>query len=124
MKVSFDYDDTLSIEFVQSYAELLVSRGIDVWIVTARHADGKNGDIYNTAGKLGIPKERIVFTDMKPKATFFKGSNFIWHLDDRANELTAINNNTNVKGVWVLDDRTWMGTCERLIKYHQSSPEL
>ena len=122
MKVSFDYDDTLSLGFVQSYAELLVTKGVDVWIVTARHEDphqepehGKNRDIYNTAGKLKIPKERIVFTSTKPKATFFKGTDFIWHLDDRIDELKFINQHTEVKGIWVLDKRTWMGTCERLL---------
>lgn len=36
MKVSFDFDDTLSKPKVQEYAKELINRGIEVYIVTAR----------------------------------------------------------------------------------------
>ena len=122
-KVSFDFDATLSEPFVQDYAKMIIERGVEVWIVTARHPDdhmdniyGKNRDLFNVAKKLGIREERIVFTELKPKYIFFKtNDDFTWHLDDKAEELTAINVHTKVKGVWVLDKRTWMGTCERLL---------
>lgn len=120
---SKESDQTLTEPLVQDYAKMLIDRGVEVWIVTARYPEehednkyGKNKDLFDVAKKLGIRKERIVFTELKPKYTFFKiNDDFTWHLDDKAEELTAINVHTQVKGIWVLDKRTWMGTCERLL---------
>ena len=39
MKVSFDFDSTLSRKDVQSFAKELVDRGLEVWIVTSRFDD-------------------------------------------------------------------------------------
>ena len=39
MKVSFDFDGTLSRKDVQEYAKSLVNSGLEVWIVTSRFDD-------------------------------------------------------------------------------------
>ena len=39
MKVSFDFDGTLSRKDVQNFAKSLVNTGYDVWIVTSRFDD-------------------------------------------------------------------------------------
>lgn len=121
MKVSIDFDGTLSLDFVQLYAQHLMLRGIEVWIVTSRLNDENapnedwNTDLYRVAKKLKIPKEHIIFTNSELKFNYLKDKNFIWHLDNDVKELTPINNHTDVKGIYVLDKKTWLGTCERLL---------
>jgi len=120
-KISVDFDGTLTIDFVQLYIQNLIQRGIEVWIVTSRLDDENapneewNVDLYRVAKKLKIPKEHIIFTNSEQKFKTLRGKDFIWHLDNDANELTKINNNTEVKGIYVLDKNTWIGTCERLL---------
>lgn len=99
MKVSFDYDETLSRRDIQSFAKELIAMGHEVWIVTMRfkteeelirynreHNDtmpwAENDDLFRTAHELGIPEERIVFTNWEWKSVFLKDQDFLWHLDD------------------------------------------
>jgi hypothetical protein len=87
IKVSFDFDGTLERESIQRYAKELVERGHEVWIVTSRFGDEEryktffmtttpvgltNADLFDIAAKLGIPRERVHFTDMDDKWPFFK----------------------------------------------------
>lgn len=121
MKVSVDFDGTLTIDLVQLYIENLIQRNIEVWIITSRLHEKNapnedwNVDLYRVAKKLKIPKEHIIFTNSEDKYKTLLNKDFIWHLDDNVKELTNINNNTNVKGIYVLDKNTWIGTCERLL---------
>lgn len=97
VKVSFDYDETLSRVEVQAFAKELLDAGYEVWVVTMRfesraemvryHNDEGmlwegNDDLFQTAKTLGIPSERIVFTNLSWKSEFLKGKGFLWHLDD------------------------------------------
>ncbi len=131
LRVSFDFDETLSREYVQSYARELVERGIEVWIVTSRFGDDEryksffqtttpvdltNKDLFETAARLGIPKERIHFTDMDDKWPFMKYYHeFLWHLDDDWLENKNILKNTKTKAINSLGSN-WKGKCERIIK--------
>jgi hypothetical protein len=105
IKVSFDFDDTLSRHDVQDLANDLINQGIEVWIVTSRFTEERSGnkfdnkDLFKVAEKLNIPKERIVFTNTNPKADFFDGKDFLWHLDDDEWELIEINSRTEVKAL-------------------------
>lgn len=111
MKVSFDFDNTLSKTEVQDFAKSLISKNIEVWIVTARYDDdnyhkvwykyGSNISLYDVANRLGISRDRIKFMNMESKSKFLNGKGFIWHLDDdyiELNELRA----TDVIGIDVL----------------------
>jgi hypothetical protein len=97
MKVSFDFDHTLSRPQVQEYARELIERGIEVWIVTSRFGDIKkyndffdttvfmtlnHDDLWEVVKDLGIPKERVIFMNMEPKENYLKDKGFAWHLDD------------------------------------------
>ena len=122
-KVSFDFDDTLSKRRAQSFAKALIARGVEVWIVTSRYSDlrrggwdqkGYNDDLWEVADRLGIPSNRVVFTDQKPKADFFLGSDFVWHLDDDPVELEEINEQTSVPAIDVKGS-FWINKCVELL---------
>ena len=82
MRVSFDYDATLSRKDVQEFAKKLVSRGIEVWIVTSRFDDetakekawwwikDQNNNLFEVADECGIRRENIKFTNMESKSIF------------------------------------------------------
>lgn len=117
-RVSFDYDGTFSQRKVQDYAKELIKRGVDVWLVTARPDDDNpnnwdNTEIYLAAREVGIPIEKIVFTNLRPKATYFKNNVFIWHLDDSEFELLTMR--PYVKGIDVIRDKNWRIKCDSLI---------
>jgi hypothetical protein len=66
MKVSFDFDSTLSRRDVQEFAKQLVISGLEVWIVTSRFDDvtamsknwhwikGQNQKLFDIAEDCGI----------------------------------------------------------------------
>lgn len=123
MKVSFDFDDTLSRESVQKYAKSLIEKGIDVWVTTSRISDKEtdwvkdwNNDLYEVADNLCIPREKIRFTDGTDKFEFFKEEDFIWHLDDDWIENRMINTFTKTKGISHIGSGNWIGKCNRLIR--------
>lgn len=57
MKVSFDYDGTLSTKDGRDMAKKLINDGDDIWIISAR--DSKEGMI-EVADELGIPLSRVI----------------------------------------------------------------
>jgi hypothetical protein len=112
MKVSFDYDGTLDQEEVLDYAKELIETGHELWIVTMRHANRKDGnkDIYSLAQDLDVPESRIIFTEGKLKAEWFGNkSGFAFHLDDCE---WQCNNLKNVLGVYYEPDGGWKSTCD------------
>ena len=123
MKVSFDFDGTLDRPVLQEYAKELLARGIEVWIVTARLSDEEapsdswNLDLYKVAIEVGIDLNNVVFTPHKDKYHFFKGKDFVWHVDDSWTEIGLINRFTKMRGISVFGTCMWKEKCEReLIK--------
>lgn len=116
MKVSFDFDGTLSKPVVQKIAKTLVNAGIEVWIVTRRYdsvekyedsfleyydiyrdnLEEAHNNLFKVADEVGIPRDRIKFTNMEYKYTFFKGTDFNWHLDDDFEDVSRINSKTKI----------------------------
>lgn len=121
MKVSFDFDGTLTINSVEKYAKELVERGIDVWIVTSRLGFGKeptpkwNDDLFKIAEYVGIKKEHIHFCCMENKSIFLKDKGFVFHIDDDNIELKFIKKHTNVKPVYLFGNRNWRKDCETIL---------
>ena len=109
MRVSFDFDSTLSRKVIQDYAKELINDKVEVWICTSRPSDekalelwksiGYNEDIFKVAKELKIPKDKIIFTNYHNKIDFLRDKGFIWHLDDDAIELSFF------KGEKVIDSR-------------------
>lgn len=125
-KISFDFDSTLSRKVVQDFAIKLIGLGCEVWIVTSRFDDapeniteehpswmkafkvaGINNDVREVADSLNIPRERIVYTNMDLKAEYFKGKDFVMHLDDDWVELNHINMHTETIGISVFANNNW-----------------
>lgn len=97
MRISFDFDSTLSRLDIQEIADDFINRGHDVHVTTSRHSIWKwgginetfNNDLFEITDKLGILKENIHFTNMEPKVDFLKG--FDMHFDDDEVEIDLIN---------------------------------
>lgn len=94
-KVSFDFDDTLSEGYIQSFAKWCKDQGCELWVVTARVPDDKapspnwNLDLWYVTKQLDIPKERVIFTSYTSKHEFFwadEHQDFLFHLDDDRDE--------------------------------------
>ena len=132
MKVSFDFDHTLSRKDVQTFAKELVSEGHEVWIVTSRFSDeaakekkwhwieGQNQKLFDVAKDCGIKVENIHFTNMESKSLFLEGKGFIFHLDDDDIELMDIlesNRSTEVKCFPVnVEHFEWKETCKEILR--------
>lgn len=121
MKVSFDFDSTLDRIDVQEFAHNLIKNGVEVWICTSRfspenaHRKDWNDDLFAVASKVGIPKDRVIFTNMANKSEVIKDMGFIWHLDDDWIELDFINADTKTKGISVFGQNNWMNKCIKLL---------
>lgn len=132
MKVSFDFDNTLSRKDVQVFAKQLVDDGHEVWIVTSRFSDeeakernwhwilGQNQNLFNVANECGIKLENIHFTCGQPKYLFLENKYFIFHLDDDDIELMDIlesNKFVDSKCFPVhVDHFEWKETCQKYFK--------
>ena len=132
MKVSFDFDHTLSRKDVQTFAKELVNEGHEVWIVTSRFSDeaakekkwhwieGQNQKLFDVAQDCGIKLENIHFTCMESKSIFLKDKGFIFHLDDDDIELMDIfeNNKFDQNKCFPVhvDHFEWKETCQNILK--------
>ncbi len=127
MKVSFDFDSTLSRKDVQEFAKELVGEGHEVWIVTSRFSDeagkeknwhwieGQNQKLFDVAEYCGIKKENIHFTCMESKSIFLKGKGFIFHLDDDDIELMDILESRDTCRAIHVDHFEWKETCKNIL---------
>lgn len=128
MKVSFDFDGTLSKKIVQEFAKTLVESGYDVWIVTSRIAtepalakgwhwiERQNQELYDVAESVGIKRDNIVFTEFVDKIEFLKGKNFIFHIDDDVDELMAILNSKDSCKTVNVEHFEWLKTCKEILQ--------
>lgn len=124
--VSFDFDGTLSKPHVQEYAKELIARGLDVWVITARYDelhshlynfnDATNDDLWKIIDDLGIPKWKVCFMNMNPKADYITNTKIIWHLDDDFVELSNIRH-AHIPTIGIqVNAGSWKRKCERLLK--------
>ena len=107
MKVSFDFDSTLSRHDVQKFAKELVREGHEVWIVTSRISNEQskieytdnytrdrvyksNRKLFRVADNVGIQRSNIQFMNFQMKSEFIKDKGFAFHLDDDTDELMDI----------------------------------
>ena len=133
-KLSFDFDETLEHKPIQEYAKELVENGHDVWITTTRFGDDTkykkffdtttnvdltNNDLWKVAEYVGIPKEKIHFTDMQDKWPYIKTMDFLWHIDDDWVENRQILNNTKTLAISSVSNANWQNKCRRIIRNAQ-----
>lgn len=121
MKVSFDFDGTLSKPKIQKYAKELLERGYDVRVTTSRYDDGHkhlypanptNEDMYKVTDKLGIPKHKIYFTNRGLKGNYIDDEEFIFHIDDDKEEEKAFK---KTKFIMCFGNPNWKEECESAI---------
>lgn len=129
MKVSIDFDGTLTKKSVQDYVKSLLNKHIEVFITTSRYENGTdpkfkqnglwveidNKDLFIISDKLDIKRENIIFCNFVDKYEIIKDKNFIWHLDDDWIELNMLNKYTNIKGISVFGNNTWKNKCNKLL---------
>ena len=94
MRISFDFDNTLSTLPMQRIARKFIKSGFEVHITTSRleHMDGlqfSNNDLFAISDEIGIERKHIKFTNYEEKYSFVK--NFQFHFDDDQNEIDLIN---------------------------------
>lgn len=135
IKVSIDVDGTLLRESIQRYARELINLGVDVWITTRRfeNIDSYTRDfqrqygiinlarehqkLFDICKELGIPREKIRFTNMDNKYKYLgENEGFLWHLDDDYEECKEINQHTKTVAVSCSNGSNWRHKCDRLIK--------
>lgn len=132
MKISFDFDGTLSRKDVQDFARQLISDGHDVWIVTSRCAtepalakgwywiERQNQELYDVAESVGIPKDKIVFTEYVDKIEFLIDKGFLFHLDDDEHELMCIFQSGDPCRPLHVDHFSWKENCLELLNKDQN----
>lgn len=91
MRISIDYDSTLSQPRIQELAKLLIARGHEVYILTSRfdsvrrlkfHDLASNEDLYAVAKEVGIKPFRIAFTNQQKKWIWLLETGIKIHIDD------------------------------------------
>jgi len=109
IKISIDFDGTLSNKEVQDFVSTLTKKeNVEVWIVTRRFEKIEDyteeiikrwgiinlleeyNYLFEVAEKVGIPKERIIFTNIKLKYFTMVKEKFHAHLDDDPLDITTI----------------------------------
>lgn len=127
MKISFDFDNTLTRQSVQEVATQLVHEGHEVWIVTSRYSEEgapinlksnvktSNEDVFMVAEDCGINLNHIHFTNMELKVNFLEKNNFSIHIDDDVSELFAIRNSANSCIPINVDFLSWKEDCLNII---------
>ncbi len=113
MKISFDFDSTLSTVRMQNLAKKFIADGHDVWITTSRDPSSlevlaktpwvkeQNEKLVEIAKYVGIPEHKIVYTAHQIKWEFL--INFDMHFDDDQIEIEEIDSNLpNCIGILIL----------------------
>jgi len=124
LKVSFDFDSTLSKNNIQDYAKSLIEKGIEVHIVTDRFEDTTkcaytNDYLFEVVKKLGIDKKNIHFLNMVDKYKFFLDNpDFIWHLDDDDISIELITDETKIMCVFNDKSVEWEDICNSILKLY------
>jgi len=127
LKMSFDFDSTLSRKDIQEYAKELITEGYDVWIVTSRCSteqglangwhwiEKQNQELYDVADEVGIPREKIVFTSHVDKIEYLQGKGFLFHIDDDVDELVEIVKSGDPCRVVNAEHSDWLIHCKEII---------
>ena len=136
MKVSFDFDSTLSRHDVQKFAKELVREGHEVWIVTSRISNEQskieysdnytldriyksNKKLFRVADNVGIPRSNIQFMNFQMKSEFIKDKGFVFHLDDDTDELMDIIATKDPCKAINADHFDWERDCREVLNKNQ-----
>ena len=126
IKLSFDFDGTLSLPSVEEFAKELIEQGYSVYITTSRVNDStsyqpwidseSNKDIWELCDRIGLNKYNVNFTAHDDKINFLRGKNFLFHLDDDIYELIEIMNDIDTVNPLNVGHSDWKLNCLELLK--------
>ncbi len=107
MKISFDFDQTLSEPHIQAVAKRAIESGHEVYITTARFSHSSmpfiNRDLFNVANNLGIPANQVRFTEGAEKTKWLVG--FDVHFDDCHLQLQGLKHSIpELACIWCRED--------------------
>ena len=126
-KISFDFDGTIARKDIQRFAKELINEGYDVWIVTSRFStesaltkgwnwvEKQNQGLYDVAEKVGIPREKIIFTEHVDKIVYLEGKEFLFHIDDDPDELWEIIKSGDPCKVVNAEHSDWLVHCKEIL---------
>jgi RIO-like serine/threonine protein kinase len=98
MRISFDYDETLTTTKGQDMALNAIKNGDDVLILTARQ-ESDSAPVYAMAEKLGIKKSNVYFTNGQDKWKFVLRLHIDKHVDNSQEQIDKIKKYTTAEGV-------------------------
>lgn len=98
MKISMDFDGTLSTIKGKSLAKRLIDQGNELYIITARMT-AESAPVYKVAKDLGIPESRVIFTNHSDKWRFMSKYGIKKHYDNNTEQIDKINNQTLTEGI-------------------------
>jgi hypothetical protein len=96
MRLSFDVDGVLDTPKGLEVAKRAITRGDDVYIITARN-ERFSREVYELAKELGIPRLRVYFTNGADKWETVKRLRIERHYDNNREQLDKIRENTNAE---------------------------
>jgi len=96
MRVSFDVDGVLDTPKGLEVAKRAITRGDDVYIITARN-ERFSREVYELAKELGIPRLRVYFTNGADKWETVKRLRIERHYDNNREQLDKIRENTKAE---------------------------
>lgn len=102
IRISFDFDDTLSLPSVQKVAKELIEYGFDVIVVTSRKSDGENSDIEEVVQDLGI--DIVFYTEYNLKYSHLNSLMCDIHIDNDRNELIHLSRFSDIAAVDVTNE--------------------
>lgn len=99
IKVSYDYDDVLTLDNYLQKAIKDVKNGTTVYVISARHS---KEDIVSIAAKIGIPTSRVFATGSnKAKIEKIQELGISKHYDNNKDVIDALNKTENKIGILV-----------------------
>jgi hypothetical protein len=99
-RISFDFDNTIELDWVQIKLFAPLSQVYDVVILTSR-SPKDNKRVWKLAEELGIPKDKVYFTNHQSKCEWVDKLECILHFDDDFIEINDINESCKCKGILI-----------------------
>jgi len=96
LKIGFDYDGVASTDKGKELILQKIKEGNDVWLISGTDPSVTK---YNTAEKLDIGKNKMIFVKPLDKWKYLKEHNFDTFYDNNKNQVDRINENTDTLAI-------------------------
>lgn len=100
-KISFDFDDTLDLIWVQKNLFAPLLKCYEIIVVTSRLKQEENRSLWASIEALGISKKNVYFTNRESKSKILDKLKCVLHFDDNPIEIHDINQTCNCRGILI-----------------------